>query len=201
MSLTGREHRLVQLSAAIALGRWEILRELRRAAPPGEPDRGWREVVLQSHLFAGFPRAVEAASVLSAAGGLGTLDPDELVPADARDTAGRELFDAIYGSGAAAVRAQLADYHPELAHWIASHAYARVLSRPGLSADRRELAAVAALAAQGQERQLASHVRGALRVGATAQEVREALEALRALVDEPLLARALDVAQHFARLE
>ena len=50
----------------------------------------------------------------------------------------------------------------------------------GLGADRRELLAVCALAALGQERQLASHVRGAVRCGATADEVRSALDAVAA---------------------
>jgi len=201
MSLCDRERRLVRLSAAIALGRWDVLCELRRSAPAGEPDRAWREVVLQSHLFAGFPRTVEACSQLSAAGGLGALDADELAPAPPRHDAGRALFDAIYGQRAAAVRAELAGFHGELAHWIADHAYASVLARPGLAADRRELVAVAALAAQGLDRQLASHARGALRLGATAEEVREALAGVRDLLSAALFERALAVVQHFTREE
>jgi len=78
MSLTPREERLVRLSAAIALGRGDVLAELRRTVPEGEPDRGWREAVLQAHLFAGVPRVVEACGVLAAHGGLGTPDADEL---------------------------------------------------------------------------------------------------------------------------
>lgn len=198
MSLSPSEQRLVRLSAAIALGAWDELRRLRREAPPGEPDRRWREVLLQSHLFAGFPRAVEAASVLAAVGGLGTPDPDELArPAD--PAAGRALFDAIYAEKAPTVRAALDEAHPELARWIAEHAYARVLARPGLAPDRRELAAVAALAAQGQDRQLASHARGAVRLGASSAEVHETVVALADLLPPALLERARDVVAHFAR--
>ena len=198
MSLSAGEKRLVRLSAAIALGAWDELRRLRHEAPAGEPDRRWREVLLQSHLFAGFPRAVEAASVLAAVGGLGTPEPDELArPSD--PAAGRALFDAIYAENAPTVRAALDEAHPELARWIAEHAYARVLARPGLAPDRRELAAVAALAAQGQDRQLASHARGAVRLGATSDEVHETLAALADLVPPALLERAREVAAHFAR--
>lgn len=201
MSLTDKELRLVRLSAAIALGRWDVLRELRQSAPAGEPDRAWREVLLQSHLFAGFPRTIEACGVLSALGGLGELEPEELEPATARSAQGRELFDTIYAAQADAVRAELSAHHPELARWIAEHAYGSVLARTGLDADRRELAAVAALTAQGQDRQLASHVRGALRLGATAAEVNETLAEIRALIPAALFARALEVVQHFARAE
>jgi len=200
VSLTDGERRLVRLSAAIALGRWSELRALRRAAPPGEPDRRWREVLLQAHLFAGFPRVVEAASVLDEAGGLGTPAPDELLESRAED-GGRALFDAIYAEQAPAVRAVLARGHPLLARWIAEHAYARVLARAGLSADRRELCAVAALAAQGQERQLASHARGAVRLGATPAEVRETLEAVADLLAPEALARAREVSAHFTRAD
>jgi len=198
VSLSASEKRLVRLSAAIALGAWDELRRLRREAPAGEPDRRWREVLLQSHLFAGFPRAVEAASVLAAVGGLGTPEPDELGRA-ADPAAGRALFDAIYAENAPTVRAALDEAHPELARWIAEHAYGRVLARPGLAADRRELAAVAALAAQGQDRQLASHARGAVRLGATPDEVQETVAALADLLGPALLERARAVVAHFAR--
>jgi len=201
MSLPEEDRRLVRLSAAIALGRWDELRALRRAAPPGEPDRRWREVLLQSHLFAGFPRTVEAAGVLATAGGLGAPEPDEAdETANAPDpAAGEALFDAIYGARAAAVRAELVAGHPQLARWIAEHAYARVLARPGLAPDRRELCAVAALAVQGQERQLASHARGAVRLGATPAEVVATIEELAAWMGAGELARAREVVAHFGR--
>lgn len=198
MSLSASETRLVRLSAAIALGAWDELRRLRREAPPGEPDRRWREVLLQAHLFAGFPRTVEAASVLATFGGLGAPEPDELAQSS-NPAAGRALFDAIYGENAPTVRTALTEAHPELARWIEEHAYGRVLARPGLAPDRRELAAVAALAAQGQERQLASHARGAVRLGATTDEVRATIEALHDLVPATLLERAREVVAHFAR--
>jgi alkylhydroperoxidase/carboxymuconolactone decarboxylase family protein YurZ len=197
MSSSPRTQRLVRLSAAIALGRWDVLRELRRSAPPGEPDRAWREVLLQAHLFAGFPRAVEAGSVLVEAGGLGTLDADELQPAAPDPLAGRALFEAVYAEQAGAVGAALARTHPELRRWIEEHAYARVLSRPGLAPALRELCAVAALAGGAQDRQLASHARGAVRLGVGAADVRSALDAIADLLDAPALARAREVVAHF----
>jgi alkylhydroperoxidase/carboxymuconolactone decarboxylase family protein YurZ len=196
MSLSASERRLVRLSAAIALGRWDELRALRRAAPRGEPDRRWREVLLQAHLFAGFPRTVEAASVLAASGGLGPPEADE--QASAPDlAAGRALFDAIYGPQADAVRGELARCHPALATLVAEHAYARVLARAGLASDRRELCAVAALAGQEQERQLAAHARGAVRLGASPAEVRAALDAIADLLAPGALERAREVIAHF----
>jgi 4-carboxymuconolactone decarboxylase len=202
MALTERERRLVRLSVAIVLGRWDDLRALRRAAPSGEPDRGWREAFLQSHLFAGFPRAVEAGRQLELSGGLGRLDPDEIAPADSGTSApsdsGQALFDRIYAADASGVRASLDRYHPELGRWILAHAYGRVLVRPGLGAVRRELLACACLAVTEQERQLRSHARGALRCGAALDELEQALALATEGAAEPIrscAARVLDWAR------
>jgi len=199
MTLDAKRVRLTRVVAAIVLGDWQELRRQRAAAPPGEPDREWREAVLQTHLFAGFPRLVEAYEVLERAGGLGTLEDDERRPVAGADQDGAALFERIYADRTDAVRARLASFHPDFAAWIADHAYGRVLSRPGLSADLRELLAVAALATQGQDRQLASHARGAVRCGASADEVSAVLEAIEYLLPEDVAERGRDVLERFAR--
>lgn len=197
MPLTAKDQRLIRLATGIALGNWDEVRRLRHEAPDGEPDRAWREVVLQAHLFAGFPRVVEACEVLSEAGGLGTPEPEEAAPqGDCFDT-GRALFERVYDRRAQAVRDTLQAYHPTLERWIEGHAYGRVLGRPGLGADRRELCAVASLAALEQDRQLASHVRGALHCGASAEEVEGALACVRDLLDEEVWRRGLRVMERF----
>lgn len=199
MALSPADRRLVRLFTACVLGRWDVVRELRAAAIAPEPDRRWREAVLQVHVFAGFPRLVEAYAVLADEGGLGELDEGELHAgaSDAR-ARGRELFERIYASDAPAVRAMLESHHADFASWIEEHAYGRVLARPGLSPDRRELCAVAALAALGQERQLASHARGSLRVGASATELSATLDAIQDLVEPARLADARRVVARFA---
>jgi len=185
LSLDDADRRLLRFFLACVLGRWDEVRRLRAEAPAGEADRSWREALLQVHLFAGVPRQVEAAGVLEAAGGLGRPDAGEIEGgADVR-ARGSALFDRIYAEDSPAVRAMLARGHPEFERWVLEHAYGRVLSRPGLAPDRRELLAVAALAALGQERQLASHARGALRCGATQAEIVGALDAVADLADSP----------------
>jgi len=194
VTITEKDRALLRLSVAIILGRWDVLRETRLAAAE-PPDRAWREAVLQTHLFAGYPRVVESCRRLAEAGGLGEPGPEELEPTAEDFAAGRVLFDRIYGANAPDVRDELASYHPALARWIAGHAYGRVLTRPGLSPALRELLSVACLAALRQERQLASHVRGAVSCGAEPREVRDALVAVEDLVDlsaMPSLPRILD---------
>ena len=198
-SLGAADARLIRLSAAIALGAWDELTRLRSSAKRGEPNRAWREVVLQTHLFCGFPRVVEAYGVLAAAGGLGELEPGEARGEPDQPAKGAVLFEHVYRELAADVRATLAAGHPDFAAWIEGHAYGRVLARPGLGADRRELCAVAALAALGQDRQLASHVRGSLRCGATVTQVHSALDTIADLVDEEHLKTARKVVNRFAK--
>lgn len=184
MSLAPATVRLARLTTAIVLGKWATVRAERAAAPAPEPDRAWREAVLQTHLFAGFPRLVEAYGVLEEAGGLGEPEPGELLdePEAATLPRGRALFERIYGDHAERVRETLERRQPLFARWIEGHAYARVLSRPGLPAATRELLACCALAATAQERQLASHARGALRCGADAAELAAVLLAVADLI-------------------
>ncbi|MEW6072374.1 MAG: carboxymuconolactone decarboxylase family protein [Planctomycetota bacterium] len=193
MALTDRDRCLLRLSAAICLGRWDVVAALRRSAP-APPDRSWREAVLQAHLFAGFPRVVEAWRVLGAAGGLGTPSAAETEGAETEDlAAGDSLFAAIYAENAPAVGQELALYHPALARWIRGHAYGRVLTRGGLSPAERELLGVACLAALDQERQLAAHARGAIRCGADPEDLAGALLAVGDLLAPKRLAALLAI--------
>ncbi len=181
---------LVRLTAAIVAGDWERLAELRRTAGDGEPDAAWREAVLQSHLFAGFPRVVEACEVIEREGGLGQPGAEETGWSPDRAERGRELFHSISRDQTAAVRDKLRGHHPVLLAWIEGHAYGRVLTRPGLSPKRRELLACAALATLGQDRQLTSHVRGARNLGATPEDVLATLDAIADIACPERLERA-----------
>ena len=54
MTLDRKTVALARFFTAVVVGEWDEVRRLRAAAPPGEPDREWREALLQTHLFAGF---------------------------------------------------------------------------------------------------------------------------------------------------
>ena len=130
MSLHDSDRRLLRLFLACVLGKWEEVRRLRSEAGPGEPNRRWREALLQVHLFAGVPRQVEAAGILVTAGGLGAIDADEIEGTADVGERGAALFDRIYADDAGSVRAMLSRGHPEFERWVLEHAYGRVLSRP-----------------------------------------------------------------------
>ncbi len=190
---------MIRLFVAIVLGRWELVRGLRLQAPADEPNRAWRETVLQVHLFAGFPRQVEAYEVLAQVGGLGVVQAEEALGVQDQPEAGRELFGQIYGKNSQTVQDRLHGHHQDFGRWIIGHAYGRVLCRPGLDPARRELLAVGALAATGQVRQLASHARGAIHCGASVDQVSEVLDVIEDLVLAEHLIAAREVASKFSQ--
>ena len=68
------------------------------------------------------------------------------------------------------------ELHPALDAWVIVDGYGRTMGRSGLDLVRRELCAVALLIPQRVPRQLHSHLRGALNVGATQAQVEAALD-------------------------
>jgi 4-carboxymuconolactone decarboxylase len=81
------------------------------------------------------------------------------------------------------LRGNIRRLHPDLDDWMIVDGYGKVLSRPGLDLVRRELCIVAACAISRQDRQLHSHLHGALNAGAAATAVSSALNAIEDLLD------------------
>jgi 4-carboxymuconolactone decarboxylase len=184
---------LVRLAAVVAAGDEGALRRaIAAAAPVVRPD--WvEEVLLQSYLFAGFPRALNAMREWRRASGRPA--PDETVPVsrDLWRVQGEETCRTVYGPFYERLRANIRALHPALDEWMIVEGYGKVLSRPGLDLRRRELCIVAACAASGQERQLHSHLHGARHAGATPEEIDAVLGAIVELVapDDLIRFRAL----------
>lgn len=70
----------------------------------------------------------------------------------------------------------LEDIAPDLARFVAEFPYGDVYTRPGLDLKTRELITIAAITALGTAPlQLKSHIKGALNVGCTREEIVEVL--------------------------
>ena len=67
------------------------------------------------------------------------------------------------------------DFTTPLQHHITRNAWGDVWQRPGLDLKTRSLVTVAMLTALGRQHELKGHVRGALRNGASVQEIQEVL--------------------------
>jgi 4-carboxymuconolactone decarboxylase len=84
----------------------------------------------------------------------------------------------VYGRAYHKLVLNLRALHPALEDLVLVDAYGKVIGRPGLDLQRRELCTVAETAVLGTAQQLHSHLRGALNTGATRADV----EAVLALV-------------------
>jgi 4-carboxymuconolactone decarboxylase len=172
---------LVRLSALIAAGTEQAIRD-EMISSHGTVSPLWvEELLLQTYLFAGFPRALNAmrewrrlepALAVSGAPESGTP-----MRVDVRRT-GEEACAAVYGSMYERLRDNIRALHPLLDEWMITEGYGKVLSRPGLDLARRELCIVAACGAQGQDRQLHSHLHGAINVGVAPAAIGASIEAI-----------------------
>ncbi|RDI95561.1 carboxymuconolactone decarboxylase family protein [Meiothermus sp. QL-1] len=82
---------------------------------------------------------------------------------------------AIWGENFEAIEAALSEADPDLYGYIRDFVYEEVLARPGLDLKTRELLAITSLIALGAPKEIATHLEGALRNGASEQEVRETI--------------------------
>ena len=82
---------------------------------------------------------------------------------------------AIFGAQEERILERLSSLDPDLMAYIRDFAYDTVYERPGLDLRTKELLACVLLVSLGSPDELRTHLRGALRAGATEQEVREAL--------------------------
>lgn len=150
------------------------------------------ELLLQSYLFCGFPRTLNAMREWRRASGIPA--PVDRGGTDADYGAWRAQGEAtcaiVYGESYEKLRHNIARLHPELDEWMIVEGYGKILSRPGLDLRHRELCIVAACVASEQDRQLHSHLHGALNAGAPANEVSATFDAIEGVVPGDALKRA-----------
>ena len=120
---------------------------------------------------------------------------------DEIDQRADDLFRKLSITDAMAPWDDLADFAPGLGAQVRYHLGA-VFTRPGLDIRTRELVTVCMLAALGDdERQLAFHMGGALRMGATPEEVVEALTLVSVCAGLPRGINGMKVAREvFAKM-
>jgi 4-carboxymuconolactone decarboxylase len=173
-------HAIIALAAAIAEGDpHQLDARVKAALMVSVPPLAIDELVLQSVLTVGWPRALVAAGAWRAAAGVpaqhGTTDLDYAAHADWLRR-GELTCATIYGDHYAKLRVNVRNLHPALEAWMVTEGYGRTLSRPGLELKVRELCTVAQTAVLNTPRQLHSHLLGALRSGASFDEVEATLD-------------------------
>ncbi|HET7601038.1 MAG TPA: carboxymuconolactone decarboxylase family protein [Gemmatimonadales bacterium] len=177
---------LVRFAAAVAQGYEPELRERVGPLRASQVPTQWvEELLLQSVLMCGYPRALVAFGIWRKFSG---------VPAPAEDPSaqytdvgewtrrGEETCAIVYGDNYRKLRESVRALHPALDAWMVVEGYGRTLSRPGLDLMRRELCTVAQTAVLETPRQLHSHLRGALNAGATFGQIEGVLSIVNPLL-------------------
>ena len=181
--MTDAVRALVRLSAAIGRGDRDAVASALEAAAAVAPPLDIEEVVLQSHLFVGYPAMLQAIAAWRAI----RPDPPQEAAADPASWAarGERVCATIYAHQYDRLRANVRRMHPVLDRWMIEDGYGRVLGRPGLDLAVRELCVVAQLCAQDVPEQLYAHLRGALNAGASESDVEQTVAlAVAALGEE-----------------
>lgn len=164
---------MVRTAMAIARGDETATRERMRAARAAQvPDLWIDELLLQSLMNVGYPLSLAAFAVWrelagSPSGGESLLHSEHGRWAKRGETLCVEIYGRTYHKLLLNLRA----LHPALEALVVVDAYGKVLGRPGLDAARRELCTLAAIAMLEAPRQLHAHLRGALNVGWTREDV------------------------------
>jgi 4-carboxymuconolactone decarboxylase len=182
---------LVTLAAIIAAGDEQAVRLAMTQAIDAISTEWIEELILQSYLFCGFPRSLNAMREWRRLTG---RPAPHSADADGGPDEWRQRGEAtcrlVYGAMYDRLRVNIRALHPDLDEWMIVEGYGKVLSRPGLDLARRELCIVAACAASRQDRQLHSHLHGAINVGVTSSALTEAVDALEGIVAEDSLSSA-----------
>jgi 4-carboxymuconolactone decarboxylase len=116
------------------------------------------EAVLQTHLFAGYPKTIEALKQVRKY----YPQPNSEKQVDDHWESGLATSKLVYGKHHSKLIDAMDKLHPDLTRWMIEDGYGRVLSRPGMSLQEREIAALASLMASGMVNQFRAHLRGAV---------------------------------------
>lgn len=183
---------LVRIAGAIAGSPEGQVRSLMSEAVDEVDHVSVEEIILQSYLFAGFPRTLNAMRMWRVVSGRHAPSTDPEAAAEDFDlwrTRGAETCAIVYGESYEKLRQNICELHPALDEWMIVDGYGKVLSRPGVDLRTRELCVVAACAVTGQQRQLHSHLHGALNSGSSPGEIASVFDALGDLISRDDLAR------------
>jgi alkylhydroperoxidase/carboxymuconolactone decarboxylase family protein YurZ len=170
------------ISAAIAAGDNRALKILFPMAIKDKVARKTiREIILQSHLFVGYPAMIEAARIFAPFHPVKKITGKIVAPYSPAEIKrwhreGSDKIRRLYGTQFPQLVSYINSFSPQILTWMVIDGYGRVLSRPGASFRLRELSTVATLTVTGYENQLLAHIRGTVNIG----------------VEPPLIAQTID---------
>ena len=174
----------------------KILRDFKARGIKGE---SLHEVIIQSYLFCGFPRMLDALFNLAEEfapdeylGGRGGPVSLEYSREESRrfERDGIALIQRIYAERFPKLRDSIQSMSPDIYRIMIMEGYGKILSRPGLDVFTRELCVVATLAYEGRSRQLLAHLLGSLNVGVGVEDLTELMDYIEPFTNSDRIAFA-----------
>ena len=131
------------------------------------------------------------------------MNPDRTTTESSRYNRGWEKLREIDGEAGGRVVASLADIAPDFAKYLIEFPFGDIYSRPQLDLKSREIGVVAALTALGNATpQLKVHIRGALNVGCSREEIVEIIMQMAVYAGFPAALNGLFAAKEvFAEID
>jgi 4-carboxymuconolactone decarboxylase len=190
--LSPRDRSLVTVAVLIATGKTAQLEgHVGRALDNGVRPSEIAELATHLAFYAGWPDAVSSLEVIERVFASRSIDPAALratpapaAPVPASDVVARERE----------IEKQIAPFAPKLAQLTRDVLFDDLWQRPNLSPRDRSLVTIAALAANGDEDQLAPQVQRGMENGLTRDEIGEALTHLAFYAGWPRATAAVAVA-------
>jgi len=186
-TLTAKQLAVAPIGASMATGDMPRLRDaLNRGLDAGLTISESREILVQLYAYAGFPRSLNALSLL-----MSVLQEREA--RGVQDEPGREPGPVPSGHAlldlgtdnqtrlvGAPVSGPLFEFAPAIDQFLKVHLFGDIFARDNLDWAARELATVGALAAMpGLASQLESHLKISMNVGLTAQQLNQVANDLK----------------------
>ncbi len=175
--LTDRENSLTAIAACASRGQADTLHRVISDALQNTALCAVEihEVLLQVHLFAGFPAAIEGLAVLKQVVQEQNITsepplPEHLSTAEMVER-GEALLAAVYGEKTERLLSFLEALSPVLRDWIVTDGYGKVFGREGMPLHEKELCVIACLCVLDWPRQLQAHIRGGVRAGLTREKI------------------------------
>lgn len=178
-TLDRRTRALVRLSAALTADDAALLEAMDEAVAVAPEEA--EEVLLQSHLFMGYPVALNSLALWRRRTGRPAPEATPVPPGGWTER-GERVCREVYAHQYEALREVMGRVHPDLDRWAVADGYGQVLGRPGLKLETRELCIAALLSGIDAGRQLHAHLRGCLNVGAEPETVEAVLEEVAPMV-------------------
>ncbi|BBP81699.1 hypothetical protein PHLH8_13410 [Pseudomonas sp. Pc102] len=205
MEVSHKQFAAISMLATCGNRQDQLAAHMRAALADGITVSRVAEVLIQLSVYAGFPMALNAFSVLATAIEEPTtpaVDSRRPRPAtgpnEDRMARGEAALAASSGGSGAAVVNSFDDIAPDIGRMIVEHSYGDIFCRRGIDLKTRELTACAALAAKGTrttEKPLRVHINAAVKAGASSEEIVETLLNLLPYCGYPTVQVALAIAR------